>query len=66
VKRFGDIYLEADVAVAKSITVAPYTNLYNAAVAGATPAALVSVGAIRAPYIVNFAALAAKRKEIDR
>lgn len=53
-KRFGDIYVEADIPVGKTITVTPYTNLYNTAVGGATPAALPSSGAIRAPYIVNF------------
>jgi hypothetical protein len=53
-KRFGDIYLEAQVAEGFDVTVTPYTNLFLNPVAGSAPTALVSEDGERAPYIVDF------------
>lgn len=54
-KRYGDIYIEAAVAVGNTLTVTPYTSLYKTLVTGAAPSALASTGGgVRSPYIVDF------------
>ena len=54
-KRWGDIYLEALVPADIQILITIFTNLYQTAVTGTIPSQLASQGAIRAPYILDFA-----------
>ncbi len=54
-KRWGDIYLEALVPATLQILVTLYENLFQTLVNGTVPSNLASQGAIRAPYIVDFA-----------
>jgi hypothetical protein len=54
-KRWGDIYLEALVPANLQVLITIFTNLYQSQVTGTIPSQLVSQGAIRAPYILDFA-----------
>jgi hypothetical protein len=54
-KRWGDVYMEAALPLDLTLLVTFFTNLYQNPVTGTIPSSLASVGATRAPYILDFA-----------
>jgi hypothetical protein len=55
-KRFGDLFMEAQVALTSQINVALWSGQYSSTVAGYSPAALTPQnGGLRSPYLIDFA-----------